>query len=124
MSSPTLWFTASSILSFCVSLGIDIGFLVVAFIVRRERPDAGGLLLASAILHLANLVVGWGLTTALPFLLDRGGAGRGMGGYAQMSFVVHLFTSGIGGVAAILMMMAIVRVAREPRAALQGPSMR
>ena len=109
MESATIWFTASSALWFVYSLGTSIAFFVIAFTVRRTRPDAFGFFLGASLVDLGNLVVGHIARAILPLMMRSSG---GMDSYAVASFIESAFSAAVGSVGVVLLLMGIVKLAR------------
>jgi hypothetical protein len=92
------------------TLVVEIVFIVVvATLVRRERPDTWALLAGSFACDLVALVVGTGGSVATTMLFQSSG-----GLYAVAA--INLFASILRVVARALVILGIVRLARPPMA--------
>lgn len=112
LEAASLWYTLSAITSGFLGVGTTIAFFVVAFVVRRTRPDAFGLLVTAASLDFANMLLGHGLSFAVPVLtMKNGGTPEDM---AQALFFTHLLTGGVSLTAHILLLVGVVRLAKPP----------
>ncbi len=113
-----IWYTLSAIASGFLGFAMCVTYFVGAFIVRKTRPDAFGLLITSSSIQLANLFLSHGLSTAIPALL-KGSAGSSGGmemmeQMARLTFFSHIFTSIIWVIGNIILFAAILRLAKPP----------
>jgi len=103
----------SSAVTGLMGLAMSVAFLVGAFIVRRTRPDAFGILTMSSGIHMANLIFTWSANVALPAIMLHGGGG--MDGYAITMVLVHGMSTTVGLVANGLLLAGILRLAKGPQ---------
>jgi hypothetical protein len=92
------------------TLAVEIVFIVVvATLVRRERPDAWALLAGSFACDVVALVVGTGGSFAGTMLFGTSGGLYAIAG-------INLFASVLRVVARALVILGVVRLARPPAA--------
>jgi hypothetical protein len=113
----TVWYTLSSIFSGFLGFAMCVTFFVGAFIVRRTRPDAFGLLVASAAIQMGNLFLGHGLSFAVSAFAKGSSSHAGMdtvATIARLTFFSHAFTSVVFVIGNILLFAGILRLAKPP----------
>jgi hypothetical protein len=111
-SQTGILYGISSTMTGLLSLAMSVAFLVGAFIVRRTRPDAFGILATSSGIHMANLIFAWAANMALPAIMLHGGGS--MDSYAITMVLVHGMSTAIGLVANGLLLAGILRLAKGP----------
>lgn len=112
-SDITIWYTLSAISSGFLGFAMCVAFMVGAFMVRRTRPDAFGLLITSSSVQLGNLFLSHGLSIAIPMMVDHGHGG-GLPEIARAQFFSHVFTSIIFVIGNVLLLAGILRLAKPP----------
>ena len=115
-SDIAIWYTLSSISSGFLGFAMCVTFFVGAFMVRRTRPDAFGLLITSSSIQLGNLFLSHGLNIAIPALVKGGGATGAAAPeeIARALFFSHVFTSIIFVIGNLILFAAILRLAKPP----------
>lgn len=103
----------SSAVTGLMGLAMSVAFLVGAFIVRKTRPDAFGLLATSSGIHIANLIFTWAANMALPAIMMHGGGG--MDSYAITVVLVHGMSTTIALVGNGLLLAGVLRLAKGPQ---------
>ena len=108
MGTNSILMTVSSLFTGGLSFVLQVALLVVALtIVRKRRADAGALIAASAGLNLFLTV----LTPIAYALIPRVG---GSSSYLEISVFLQLGFSIFHAVAAVLLILGVVRLASEP----------
>ena len=100
--------TVSSLFTSGLAFLLGVALLIVALtVVRKRRADAGALIAASAGLNLVLTVV----SPITYSLISRVG---GSSSYLEMSVFLQLGFSVFHAVAAVLLILGVVRLASEP----------
>lgn len=94
-----------------IALGVAIGFLIVAFIVKGTRPDAFGLSIGSSAIGIFNAFFGFVWMMMMPALIRGSRSGQDI---ASLSSVIGLFRGVLMVASGVLMMMAIAKLAKPP----------
>lgn len=113
-SAVSFWYSMSAILSGFLSFGMSVAFLIGAFVVRKTRPDAFGLLIASTSIHLGNLFLSNGLYIGLPAMVHSGGHAAPED-LARAMFFAHVLTTLVSLTANGLLLAGILRLAKGPQ---------
>lgn len=92
---------------------MSVAFLIGAFVVRKTRPDAFGLLVTSTAIHLGNLFLSNGIYMGLPAIVHSGGHGAPED-LARAMFFAHVFTTVVALTANGLLLAGILRLAKVP----------
>lgn len=98
-----------------LNLGMSVAFLVGAFVVRRTRPDAFGILATSSVIHLGNLIFTWAGGAALTAIMWQR-AGPNMDAYAVAMVLMRGMSTVLGLVGNGLLLAGILRLAKGPQA--------
>lgn len=96
---------------FLTALAIGVGFVVLAFVVKKTRPDAFVPLIAAALVRLGATFVGSVLSRAFLMMAERSG---GLSGIQAVSFATTTLDALLGLLSAGLLGLGILRLA-QPR---------
>jgi|SRR4051812_44026166 hypothetical protein len=119
MASSPLLLAATSALTTALFLLVDIVFLVlIVTTIRRQRPDAWGLLAAAVgVALLTNLL---NVVSGLVGSMFVSGSG-GMESFIHYTAASHLLLTMTGITARILLVIGVLRLARDPFVPPPGP---
>lgn len=95
-----------------VSLGLAIAFFVVAFMVKRTRPDAFGVLVSGAVVGLLNATLGSALVWMLPVMMAR--TAGSAESYMAANMISMSFRMLLSVASTVLTLIGIARLARPP----------
>ena len=95
-----------------IGIAVAIGFVILAFIVKGTRPDVFGLLISSSATGVVNAFFGFVWMMVMPGIA-RGGE-QSMAAIASMTAIVGLFRMLLNITSAVLLMIAIAKLAKPP----------
>src|SRR4051812_13634686 len=112
--SGSVMLSVAGVISWGVGLLVLVAFIIViATVVRRQRPDVSPILLGAMVFELLISLVAYGAQLALPRLLSVSGA-SGSGGYMEAFALSNVIFSVAHAAARVFLLWGIVRLAQPP----------